>query len=72
VPVQILSPQISGTNFEFHFATVSNQNYSIQQNTNLATHDWTPVATITANGSNYQFITPFTNVPQLFFRVVAP
>jgi hypothetical protein len=71
-PMEILSPQISGTNFGFSFATTSNQNYAIQQNTNLATANWTFVTNFTGDGSIFQFIMPVTNIPPLFFRVVEP
>jgi hypothetical protein len=72
VAIQILSPQISGTNFDFSFATANNQNYTIQQNTDLTTTNWTFVTNITGNGSNYQYITPVTNIPRLFFRAIEP
>jgi hypothetical protein len=72
VPVQLLSPQISGTNFTFNFLTVSNKSYTIEQNTNLATTNWVPVATLTGTGSNALIITPLTNIPALFFPVLGP
>jgi hypothetical protein len=79
-PVQINNPRLTttnvnstlATNFTFVFGTQSNQLYTIQQNTNLATTNWTFYTNITGNGSIFQFFTPFTNIPELFFRVVEP
>jgi hypothetical protein len=72
VPAQIQSPQLSGGNFTFNFGTANGQNYTVQQNTNLATTNWTFCTNITGNGSIYQFATPVTNIPRRFFRVVEP
>ena len=54
-PVQIQSPLVAGSNFTFSFSTVSTQSYTVQQNTNLATTNWTFYTNITGNGSLYQF-----------------
>ncbi len=72
VPPQVVSPQVSGGNFGFTFGTVNGQSYTVQQNSNLTTTNWTFYTNITGNGSLYQFLTPVTNVPQLFFRVREP
>ena len=69
VPVQIQSPQLSGGNFSFSFGTANGQGYAIEQNTNLDTPTWTTNSIITGNGLLYEFITPYTNYPELFFRV---
>jgi hypothetical protein len=72
VPAQIQSPQLSGGNFTFSFGTANGQSYTVQQNTNLATTNWTFYTNITGNGSIYQFATPVTNIPRRFFRVGSP
>ena len=72
VPAQVISPQVSGGNFVFNFATANGQSYTVQQNTNLATPNWTLLTNITGNGLPYLFMTPITNVPQLFIRVREP
>jgi hypothetical protein len=72
VPAQIQSPGKSGGIFKFSFGTANGQSYTVQQNTNLATANWTFYTNITGNGSLYQFTTPVANIPQLFFRVASP
>src|ERR1017187_8881535 len=72
VPAQIQSPQLSGGNFTFNFGTANGQSYTVQQNTNLATTNWTFYTNIIGNGSIYQFATPVTNIPRRFFRVGSP
>jgi hypothetical protein len=63
---------LSGGNFTFIFGTANGQSYTVQQNTNLATTNWTFYTNITGNGSIYQFATPVTNIPRRFFRVGSP
>ena len=53
----------------FGFGTVSNQSYTVQQNTNLASTNWTDYTNITGNGAAVQFTAPLTNQLQNFFRV---
>jgi fibronectin-binding autotransporter adhesin len=72
VPAQIQSPGKSGDIFKFSFGTANGQSYTVQQNTNLATANWTFYTNITGNGSLYQFTTPVANIPQRFFRVASP
>jgi hypothetical protein len=72
VPAQVQSPGMSGGNFTFNFGTASGQSYTVQQNTNLTTTNWTFYINISGNGSIYQFATPVTNIPQRFFRVGSP
>ena len=71
-PLQILNPHSNGTNFVLNFGTVLNPSYTVQANPDLATTNWTYYTNITGNGSLYQFATPVTNIPQLFFRVREP
>jgi hypothetical protein len=71
-PVQLQAPKISGGNFVFNFATTNGLGYTVQQNTNLATTNWVYYTNIIGNGSLYQFTTPLTNIPQIFFRVRQP
>jgi hypothetical protein len=72
VPAQVQSPGMSGGNFTFNFGTANGQSYTVQQNTNLTTTNWTFYTNITGNGSIYQFATPVTNIPRRFFRVGSP
>jgi hypothetical protein len=72
VPAQIQSPGKSGGIFKFSFGTANGQSYTVQQNTNLATANWTFYTNFTGNGSLYQFTTPVANIPQRFFRVGSP
>lgn len=72
VPAQVPSPRLSGGNFTFTFGTANGQSYTVQQNTNLTTSDWTFYTNITGNGSLYQFATPVANIPRRFFRVGSP
>jgi len=71
-PVQLQSPKISGGNFVFSFGTTNGLGYTVQQNTNLATSNWTYFTNIIGNGSLYQIITPVTSIQQVFFRVRQP
>jgi hypothetical protein len=72
VPAQVQSPGKTGNIFKFTFGTATNQSYTIQQNTNLATANWNFYSNIIGNGSLFQFTTPVTNFPHLFFRVRSP
>jgi hypothetical protein len=73
VPVQILDPIRLGTNVMFQFPTATNQNYTIQQNTNLTTTNWVLYSNLIGNGAVFQFQTPILATPaQRFFRVVQP
>jgi hypothetical protein len=69
--LMISETQLSGTNFTFNFPTVSNQSYTVQQNTNLATTNCQFLETITGDGSLQQFQVPTTN-GQRFFRLSRP
>jgi hypothetical protein len=73
VPVQILYPQLVGTNFIFQFPTASNQSYTIQRNDDLTTTNWVFCTNIVGNGSAIQFQVPVTVTPlQRFFRIREP
>jgi hypothetical protein len=68
--VQLVSPQILGTNFAFSFQTANNVNYIVQSTTNLVNANWTNYSTLTGDGTVKQIFTPGTNTEQ-FFRVDA-
>ena len=72
VPVQIINPVLSGSNFAFSFGTVSNQSYTVQRNDDLNTANWTFYTNLTGNGSLMQVVAPVTNAPMRFFRVREP
>jgi hypothetical protein len=44
----------------------------VQQNTNLATANWSYYTNLTGNGSLLQLIAPGSDSPQAFFRVKRP
>ena len=67
--IQLTSPQLLGSNLNFGFQTVTNQNYTIQQNTNLGSTNWFAYTNFIGNGSNAQFNVPVGNAPEQFFRV---
>ena len=71
-PVMLFSPQISGNNFSFSFPTVTNQSYTIQQNTNLLSTNWLTYTNIAGAGSVYQFTAPVAGKAKNFFRVTQP
>lgn len=72
VPVILSAVQESGNNFTFSFQTVTNQSYTIQQNTNLLSTNWLNYTNITGNGSVYQFTAPVAGKTKNFFRVTQP
>ena len=72
LPPTLPSPQLSGGNLTFNFPTVTNQSYTIQQNTNLATQNWFFVTNFLGNGSVFQFVAPVSATPQSVFRVRQP
>ena len=71
-PVKLQAPKISGGNFAFSFGTTNGLGYTVQQNNDLTTRNWTYYTNIIGNGSLYQIITPVTSIPELFFRVSQP
>lgn len=71
--LQILSPQLSGTNFSFSFATTAGQRYTIWGNTNLATSNWMVVTNFTGDDLTDQVILSILPTsPARFFRVRQP
>lgn len=70
-PVQILSPQVSGTNFVFSFQTVDNQNYIVESEANLTGLNWMTNTALVGDGTVRQITVPGTNGSQ-FFRVSEP
>lgn len=72
-PLRLLTPHASAGSFTFSFQTVSQQSYTVQQNTNLGSTNWTTFSNLIGNGSLFQFSTPISNnVPTRFFRVREP
>jgi uncharacterized delta-60 repeat protein len=73
VPVQILTPQLTGSSFFFQFPTASGQSYTVQRNDDLTTTNWIFYTNIIGSGSVFQFQTPVTTTPaQRFFRISEP
>jgi uncharacterized repeat protein (TIGR03803 family) len=71
-PPAVLSPQISGRNFQLSFQTLGGMSYTVQQNTNLAGTNWIMFTNIMGSSSVTQFTVPTTNPAQLYFRVRQP
>jgi hypothetical protein len=67
-----LSSHLSPPNFAFSFPTVSNQSYTVEWNTNLASTNWMFQTNLIGDGSILQFTTPATNATQNFFRARQP
>lgn len=70
-PVEIQSPQQSGTNFTFSFQTVTNQSYTVLSTTNLASGIWTTNTIFIGNGTLKQIAIPLINGAE-FFRIREP
>ena len=70
--LQFLSSQVSNNNFTFSFLTSAGQSYSVLQNSNLATANWTLFTNCLGNGSLTQFSKSVAGRPQLFFRLRQP
>lgn len=69
--ITILSPAISGTNFNFNVSTTDNQSYTVWGNANLATTNWISITNFTGNGLTNFVTVPMTNSAQ-FFRISEP
>jgi hypothetical protein len=71
-PVHLQSVQFTGSDLAFSFPTVNGRLYVVQQNTNLATADWSYFTNITGDGSLYQLLVPVSNIQQQFLRISQP
>ena len=66
---QILAPVVTKGQFQFGFNTISNYNYSVQYEDNLASGSWVALTNFTGSGSYWQ-IPPLPLVKQRFYRFV--
>jgi hypothetical protein len=71
-PAQISGLRLSGQNFLFSLATVSNQSYTVEANPDIATRNWTPYTNLIGDGMLRQIIVPAQNPSRRFFRVRDP
>jgi hypothetical protein len=71
-PVQIQPPALSGGKLTFGFGTTNGLAYTVEQNSDLSTTNWTYYTNLIGDGSLYQVTAPVTNIPQMFFRVRQP
>jgi hypothetical protein len=71
-PPLLGSPRLSSNTLQFTFLTANGQSYTVQTNSNLETTNWVFFTNFTGNGSLFQFVTPVTKIPELFFRVRQP
>lgn len=69
--INLFSPAISGTNFNFSFSSTLNQGYTVWGNTNLTTKNWISLTNVTGNGLTNVVTMPRT-MPAQFFRVSQP
>jgi hypothetical protein len=65
------APQIQGTNFTFAFQTVSNQIYTVEYNNVLSGAPWTPLQTITGDGTVLVITNNVSSSPG-FYRLKTP
>jgi hypothetical protein len=59
-------------NFDLSFQSVSNQSYTVEQNTNLTTRNWVILTNLPGDGSLIHVTTPANSARQDFFRVARP
>jgi hypothetical protein len=71
MPVTIQSPQVVSNLFRFSVQTVSNQNYTLPYNLNLAATNWVPLLYFIGDGSLRQIAATLATA-QRFFRVSLP
>ena len=72
-PPQILSVNLTGSNFGMSFLTVSSQSYTVQANLDLTTTNWFACTNFSGNGLIMPVAVPVSNgVPQEFFRIKEP
>jgi hypothetical protein len=68
----VLSAAWLNPNLRVSFQTVSNQTYTILQNTNLTTTNWVSCTNFLGDGSIFNFVTPVAGQPCNFYRVQTP
>jgi hypothetical protein len=67
----LFGAQIQATNFIFMFQTASNQSYTVEYNNALSGAAWTPVQTLTGDGT-VRIITNDVNSTQGYYRIRTP
>jgi hypothetical protein len=73
VPPGPITSQLSGANLFFSFPTSTNQSYTIETITNLASTNWAVYMSVSGSGTTQQFSIAITNtVPRLFLRLSEP
>ena len=72
MPLLIFSPRNDGANFVFDFVTVSNQNYTVWANPDLATANWGAYTNLPGDGYLQKITVALTNQAQNFFRLSSP
>jgi hypothetical protein len=68
--LQILPPTLSGGQMQFSFLSTTGLTYTVQENPNVNTTNWTFYTNLTGNGGLLQIVSPTTIQPRLFFRVL--
>jgi hypothetical protein len=70
LPPKLATPQF-GETFNFQFASEPGQSYEVEASANL--HDWEPLITFTASGTNVLISDPASiELPQRFYRIKLP
>lgn len=68
-PVQLLSPQQTGGNFQFQFLSQPGKTNTVQSRTNLTLGIWIDRTNILGDGSLKTVALPIGNAPSEFFRI---
>ncbi len=66
----LINPRIIGTNFIFSFQSAAGQSYSVESATNLSSRAWTPLETVTGNGTVLT-LTNSLGLAQTFYRLIS-
>jgi Bacterial Ig domain len=69
MPVTIVNPMRSGSEFSFAFETEANRTYNVQYTISLAPPDWQSLTNFTGNGGSALIIDPAAGDAQRFYRV---
>ncbi|MGD1085587.1 MAG: hypothetical protein ABSA47_12680 [Verrucomicrobiota bacterium] len=72
VPVEILSPALTGGQLQFGFNTVAGRSYTLQYNNDLSSGAWMFLTNFTGTGSAWQFTAPSPPPASQFYRVSNP
>jgi hypothetical protein len=72
LPLYLLAPRASGSNFNFDVLTVSNQSYTVWSSTNPAASQWAAYTNRTGDGYPQTVIAPANGSRRSFYRASSP